>query len=307
VPFYNTDPVDSEQLGWWGTDDPSRCVFRDEYFFGKYKHGSDYCPLASLHQIIATPESLKQELLIQNSNQLNLIENNKASASSAYKSISSDGYLNAEADKIHSITQQNKLTNIVELHSDMQNACNTLNTPEHVEPAYNACKQLMDDEEEYLHNLNSTLQNNTLAKNKITVMKQACNAVFCNDNSTALGTIGEAQKICFPTPLAQIDASGNIQTGDDIKDPEAPVPEPEKQFFKRSFAIAARLCLVIILLTILYILWTYIIYPYAVKGMLYALYEYLGYGRATTFKARDSLEKMDKDAALQALRLRGKK
>jgi hypothetical protein len=43
----------------------------------------------------------------------------------------------------------------------MQNACNTLNTPEHVEPAYNACKQLMDDEEEYLHNMNSTLQNNT--------------------------------------------------------------------------------------------------------------------------------------------------
>ena len=157
----------------------------------------------------------------------------------------------------------------------MQTACNQLNTTERVKQAYQWCSELNENEDEYRQRIIRESGDSTHIDRKVSMMKQACNAVFCNENDTALGYIAEDQ-ICFPPPADIDPTTGEIIEEEDLPDPEPPNTIPEQQFVKNTLKWFVYIIIIPALLLIFWYVYKTYIYPKAIKPLWLAIERLLG-------------------------------
>lgn len=227
VPNYAIDPVDGSKLDFTSEDKINKCIARNIYFGGKYSEGSEQCPLAWIHKLTATPESLdkihKDKLLastsnVSHNNLFNVINNN---SKNLMTNMLNDNPINYEDVSVST--------------PEMQYACATLNTPERLQYAYAQCKALRDNEESYKENLAKNDSSGGLDQ-KIIMIKQSCNSLFCPESPDADSSVFtmvhkdiEKDKICFsqignvdPSKIEKkIDKGGKEIYPDDQSPPDA--------------------------------------------------------------------------------------
>jgi hypothetical protein len=265
VPGYATDPVDGTTLDFVSTENIEKCIPRDKYFYGKYKIGSDYCPIAWIHRLNATPISIGHEL----SQKYNDFATNNLTTSAFSTHANNPTSIKQSATYISQ--QCSAYYNNIEVPTEnMQNACNTLNTPERVTQAYKWCAELFDNEEEYRERIKHESGDSEHIDRKVGMMKQACNAVFCNDNDTALGFVTENQ-ICFPSPPNIDPATGHVILDDDKPDPEPPTTKNAQTFVKKCIVWFIYIIFVPAFLLILWFFYSKVIYPNIIKPIWLAL------------------------------------
>jgi hypothetical protein len=228
VPSYVVDPVDESSLDMVSSENLSKCVPRESYFYGKYKLGSDYCPITWIHRLNATKEHITKELTdvytsFNSSNMTTGAFSTYANNPVTIQKTASDIMKQASEYYI----------NIDQPNDTMQTACNKLNTTERVNAAHSWCAELYDNEDEYRERIIRESGDSTHIDRKVSMMKQACNSVFCNDNDTALGYI-DGDQICFPTPPDVDPATGEIIEDEDKPDIEPPNTNTEQNFVKKT-------------------------------------------------------------------------
>jgi len=270
IPGYAVDPVDGSTLDFVSTENLKQCIPRDKYFYGKYKVGSDYCPIAWIHRLNATKESVSKDLknLYANFGSSNMI----TGAFSTYANNPTSIQQNSDYIAKQCSTY---FDNIDTPTTTMQDACNRLNTPERVEQAHKWCAELYDNEEEYRERIIRESGDTQHIERKIGMMKQACNAVFCNENDTALGFITEEQ-VCFPPPQDIDPATGEIIPDDDKPDPEPPTTNEAQGFLKTCLQWFIYIIIVPALLLIAWYIYSNLIYPRIIKPVWLALERLLG-------------------------------
>jgi CTP:molybdopterin cytidylyltransferase MocA len=201
VPLYAKDPVDNARVDFTSKDNPLECASKDDYFEGKYQGSQDYCPIAMIHRLNATPAIMTNKILSQiragnsnvstNDNFNKLLKDAPHQANQIYKQASS------------------VITNVDMPTDTMQIACNKINTPERVQEAYNLCEKLKNSEEDVIHMFAQAGDSPAIQTDKIIMLKQACNAVFCNENDSAFDNIN-GEPICFRnSQQITIDKNGN--------------------------------------------------------------------------------------------------
>lgn len=270
VPAYAVDPVDQSSLDFVSTEDLKRCIPRDTYFYGKYKVGSDYCPLAWIHRLNATKESLSKELTQLYSG----FSSSNMTTTAFVNYANNPNSIQKNADYV--VKQCNSYYDNIGTPTDtMQNACNQLNTVERVKQAYNWCAELNENEDEYRQRIIRESGDSIHIDRKIGMMKQACNSVFCNENDTALGYIGEDQ-ICFPPPPDIDPATGEVIEEEDLPDPEPPNTIPEQTFVKQSLKWFIYIIIIPALLLIFWFVYKNFIYPKLIKPVWLAVERLLG-------------------------------
>jgi hypothetical protein len=270
VPAHATDPVDGSTLDFVSTENLKQCIPRDTYFYGKYKIGSDYCPLAWIHRLNATKDTIAKEL----TGMYTTFSSSNLTTGAFSKYANNPTHIQENAAYI--AKQCSSYFDNIDTPTDvMQNACNALNTPERVEQAHKWCAELYDNEEEYRERIIRESGDSVHVDRKIGMMKQACNAVFCNDNDTALGFITEDQ-VCFPPPPDIDPATGEVIPDEDKPDPDAPTPVKEQNFVKKSIQWFIYIIIVPALLLIAWYVYTKFIYPRIVKPIWLAIERLLG-------------------------------
>jgi hypothetical protein len=187
IPTYQTDPVDGQSLHFIsGTENTGNCISRENYFGGKYASGSDYCPLAWIYILNSSHDTLQK--MVNTHNQT-------FATSEIAKDVLTDAFTQNQNNSANYATNiinslPIELNNILTPSSTMQNACNRIETPERLLPAYNMCSNVMSDETAVYNKFANSLSAN-MARDKVTMIKQACNAVFCNLGDPAHSTIGQ--------------------------------------------------------------------------------------------------------------------
>jgi hypothetical protein len=180
-------------------------------------------------------------------------------------------YIDDQAKIIDQKTQRDGFPNIETPTATIQVACNNMNTVEILQPAYDMCLKLKESPEEAYEEMYAAENNNAeRATSKVTLMQQACNAVFCNSQDTALEII-DKDPICFPMPSKIDPLSGEDNIEDDPPYPDAPQPIKEKAFAVSSFIIAALCIFVPIVLYMTYLAWTNFLYPHVLRP----IYEFI--------------------------------
>jgi hypothetical protein len=270
IPSYVTDPVDGSSLDFVSTENRSVCVPRDKYFYGKYKIGSDYCPLAWIHRLNATTTSVTKSL----SDTYGVYSTSNMTTTAFSKNLNNSSSIKQTATNI--MNQCSTYYDNIDSPTDtMQNACNTLNTPERVQQAYNWCAELFDNEDEYRQRIVSESGDSAHIDRKVAMMKQACNSVFCNNNDTALGYISENQ-LCFPPPPNIDAATGQIISDDDKPDPEPPNTNVSQSFVKRSMKWFILIIIYPALFIIFLFMWNEFIFPHIIRPLWQLIAKALG-------------------------------
>ena len=272
IPTYQTDPVDGQNLHFLtNIENTGNCISRENYFGGKYASGSDYCPLAWIYILNSTHGDLQK---------LVNTHNNTFANSEMAKDVLTDAFTkNQNNSAMYATNILNslpiELNNIETPSSTMQNACNRIETPERVLPAYNMCSNIMNDETAIYNKFANNLSAN-MARDKVTMIKQACNAVFCNLSDTAPDVIGQ-EPLCFANVGTFDPSTGEIINTDELPMPEAPKPTAQKNFMYGTFKTAIYIVLIPILAYIIYIFLTDALLPYVVLPMYYYILEFLGF------------------------------
>lgn len=227
VPYYATDPADGAKLDFTSSDKLNKCVARNIYFGGKYEEGSEYCPLAVIHRLTATPDSL-------NNNYRNLL---KASASNISHNELYNTLVNNSKNIMTNMLNDSPilLEDISIQTQEMEMACANLNTTDRLSYAYQQCKLLKENEEGYKENLSKSDTSGAIDQ-KIIMIKQSCNSLFCPKTADADSTVFtminkdmEKDKICFskignvdPSKVKiKSDSSGNEIYPEDESPPDA--------------------------------------------------------------------------------------
>lgn len=271
VPAFAKDPVDGSSVDLSSKDDLTKCVSRQEYFGGKYAAGSEYCPVAWIHRMAATPESMRRSG--ETLKKMSVAEAAAADGSSENSEVTRrfKDALVGDA-KTTAVTMSKMLENVELKDSAQAAACKKINTVERLTTAYKICDAIQKDEERYLQRLNedstgaiSEAQN---AK-RVQVTKQACNALFCNpkvDPYTA-DLIGR-DPICFKLS-SKVDLAAGA-AGE-------PLPDPERgpAFFRQSVGNAARIIFLVIIGVFAYYGWTRFAWPRVVRPLLRLIYRIL--------------------------------
>jgi hypothetical protein len=255
VPQYATDPVDEASAGINAKEKLDRCVARDEYMSGKYESGSDFCPLAWIHRLSSTPTKLREKYLqvldesLKNSNGVK----NDYFTQQQSKATAVGEEVTREAHQL--------LENITPPTDTMIQACRTLNTADRLNEAHDVCSRLEKDETWYTDMLEAELNMDEPKRlNKVKMLKQACNAIFCNPMDNSNEEIGKPQ-VCFVT-------KGEVETSPDEepKDADPPYVDSGKKIVNKSVGLAATIIFigvfgVIFILFMIYFLWPYVILP----------------------------------------------
>jgi hypothetical protein len=216
VPQFAQDPVDETSAGFAATEKLDRCVAKSDYIAGKYYVGSDYCPLAWIYRLTALPDTLTQMMnaslseITQGNGDLITLQNNVAAEANA---------LSAEASKT--------LENIALPTDQMMVACQTLNNDERVTYAYDVCSTLAEDDMAYNKLLQENGESEAIQIEKTKMLKQACNALFCNPKDTTNELINKA-----PVCIATSDVSPIIEEEKEPSDP--PSADPGLTFIRTS-------------------------------------------------------------------------
>ena len=168
-----------------------------------------------------------------------------------------------------------EINNIETPSSTMQDACNRIETPERLTPAYNMCSNVMNDETAVYNKFANNLSTN-MARDKVTMIKQACNAVFCNLRDPAPSTIGQ-EPLCFSNIGTFNPSTGEIINDDELPMPEAPRPTAQQKFMYGTFKTAIYIVLIPILAYIIYLFLTDALMPYVILPLYYWILERLGF------------------------------
>ena len=272
LPAYNTDPIDGQTLHFVGnSDSTNKCISRSDYFGGKYAPDSDYCPLAWIYILNSTPQTL--DPLVKS-------HNDTFTKSDIAKNVLTDAFkTNQNNSKLYANTINAilpiELNNIDKPSSYTQNACNKMETKERLLPAYAMCSNLMLNEAD-VYNTFAKNMPATLAKNKVIMVKQACNAVFCNLRDPAPSIVGK-KPLCFKNVGRFNPSSGEIIKTDKLPPPKAPEPIPQKTYMMHSIKTAIYLVIVPVLAYFIYIFVTDVLYPYIILPIYLKLLVILGF------------------------------
>jgi hypothetical protein len=270
IPAYAKDPVDDSSLDLVTNENLGKCIPRDKYFYGKYKIGSDYCPLSWIHRLNATKDSISKEL----SDTYSTFYSSNMTTTAFSQYANNPAKIQVDAGNI--MKQCSRYYDNIDVPTDsMQNACNGLNTPERVQRAYNWCAELYDNEDEYRQRIIRESGDSTHIDRKVSMMKQACNSVFCNENDTALSYITDDQ-ICFPPPPNIDPGTGEIISEDDQPDPEAPNTKESQSFVQRSLRWFILIILYPALFIIFLFMWKNYIYPNIIRPFWQLIAKALG-------------------------------
>lgn len=262
VPYYVIDPVDETRMGFFGENKMTQCVPKGEYFGGKYAQTSDYCPLAWIYRLYTcNKDNAKQ--LIQQKQEL-LRKNNPDQTTTIFANASSEDNVNKEAMYIAKHSQK-FVENVKFPKEPMLQACNTLNTKERLDTAYNICERL--NKEGLLNLTGGDDANNIVNANRNEVLKQACNAVFCNEQVGSLDVIGK-DPICFES-AKKIDPSSAVTMSDEK--PSQPDYSDNEKFLYRSFVVTLFIIMFLVGGMICYLLFTRMIWPYT-RWFFYKLF-----------------------------------
>ena len=272
IPTYQTDPVDGQNLHFLtNIENTGNCISRENYFGGKYASGSDYCPLSWIYILNSTHNDLTKMVNTHNQTFAN---------SELAKDVLTDAFTkNQNNSSMYATNIFNslpiELNNISTPSSTMQNACNRIETPERLLPAYNMCSNVMNDETAIYNKFANSLSAN-MARDKVTMIKQACNAVFCNLRDPAPQAINQ-DPLCFSNVGTFDPSTGEIINNDELPMPEAPRPTSQKKFMYGTFKTAIYIVLIPIFAYIIYIFLTDALLPYVILPLYYWILERLGF------------------------------
>lgn len=230
IPAYAQDPVDGANVDFTSKDDQSKCVPRTDYFGGKYVKGSEYCPIAWVTRMNATPEFFRQKTKEQ-MDRLLAETGGRRAAGMDKADASMPAKTQALSKQAASMFEEVTLTD-----EAVGAACKQLNTAERLEEAYAVCKSVQDDEGSFARKLEEEAGDDENAQfRKIAVIKHACNALLCNQDIDpyVADSIGR-EPICFAKPAA-VD-QGALDADDDNRKP--PNSDEGKQFVRKSVGYA---------------------------------------------------------------------
>jgi len=254
IPNYASDPVDNENIDFSSSDKLNTCVARNIYFDGKYADGSEYCPLAWIYRVSATPDSMNKDYIA---------------------TIHASGS-NINRNKIYNNLMKNTrniATNLVEdaniLFEDatidtpaMSGACVNLYTTDRIARAYDICSNLHKNEEEYVTQL-AKGDTSGMIDQKITILKQSCNAIFCptgeDADDSAFGLIGkdrDRDSICFSS-IGNVDPTKTKTVDKDSPDYPTPDATPGENIFYYSLKLVLFLIIIPVILILLYLFMRY--------------------------------------------------
>lgn len=187
VPGYTEDPVDGQSAGFYANTELSKCYPKNEYMGGtKYANTGDYCPIAWIYRFGQTKND------IVNSITSNIIDIEKRNGTN-YLLNEAKNIANNEADIILADINKASIENVTIGYAtnEVLAACSQLHTPERVQKAYDVCSQIKDNP--------ATIETYVKDANKQRVLKQACQALFCNKMDDLISTLGNGKTApCFP-------------------------------------------------------------------------------------------------------------
>lgn len=189
IPSYETDPVDGLKKSFNSTaeDEVDKCVEKAKYFGGKYFNSETHCPLAWVYRAGATKKDLKRiydDLLNQ------IDETGRGNEHLDNLKLNVDNIIH---DKIYRPIIDYGFDDYVgHSQSDEAKAACSIIDPSLQKEALNICKIIRDvGKDSYIERLmNENQEDSAIANQKYKRALQACDTVFCNDES--------AEKVCFP-------------------------------------------------------------------------------------------------------------
>lgn len=199
VPHYKYDPVDESTFGLSGKEALGRCVPRNQYFGGKYNEGSDYCPLAWVYRMGASPDVLK-DMMTSNMTTYATSASVSGTSNADFMTLQDPSTMQNLANSIYNNTSATAENVVAPSTRSMQQACRTLQTKERVEGAYAICSSIatLEGENEFLSKRELQGDSTDIAEAKLKVLKQACNATFCDADNDAAYVI-KKEPLCFKT------------------------------------------------------------------------------------------------------------
>lgn len=199
VPFYNIDPVDGATISFEERPDYlDKCVSKADYFGGKYLEESPYCPLSWIMRTGAT----KKDFLQIYKDQLELLEKKKGIPTPAFTELEKNLPTIIQKEIYEPIHKFGFKEFIAPPSTEEgKSACEILNRdPVRLSTAYNICRQLQENpdffKEKLIRDNNETQM--SMVQAKIERTKQACHAVFCNPENSAVSQLEDGKNVCFP-------------------------------------------------------------------------------------------------------------
>jgi len=235
VPLYATDPVDAARIDLTSSDAMDQCASRQDYFYGKYANGTDYCPLAWIHRINSTIPNVEHHLKGMYADFGLKVGSSNTLITPAFSDLTNETAIKKSAEKLSTLVTTYR-DNVTTPDEAMQIACNKLNTVERLNAAYTVCSNVLTKPDDY--------DEKTQA-----ILKQACNAVFCNEADSSLNIINKAP-ICFVSPK-----DVEFVDPDTIPDPDAPTADKEQTYVLFSLKAAVFTVFACILCVLLYLAW----------------------------------------------------
>ena len=253
VPYFVTDPVDGSKMGFFGENKLLQCVPKTEYFAGKYANSSDYCPLAWIYRLYTCNKDNAKQLIQRKRDQIR--NSNKDLTTTVFATSSSEDNANKEA--LYISAQSQKIIENVALPTGASlQACNSLNTKERLDTAYMICDRL--NKEGSLNLTGGEDAGSAINTNRNAVLRQACNAVFCNEQVGSLDIIAKPP-ICFTSTKTIDPASATTMSNEK---PSQPDYSSNEQFMYKSFIVTLFIVSFLVGGMVLYIIFTRFIWPY---------------------------------------------
>ncbi len=253
VPQFDIDPVDETSVGFVAIKDLTKCVSRDVYAGGKYAEGSDFCPIAWIYRLTLTPETAKIHLQQQLDDLRKQVgsENMNETYAKAIQSVDVDAQrISKEAGSV--------IDNIPIPSTTMIEACQKLNTEDRLKYAYEVCQRLQNDEASFVKMFADMGDSEHVQQQKINMLKQACNVLFCNSTTDQSGTMNQPQ-ICFANISDTI--VDTIIPEEDARKHPPPTADKGIKFMKRQI-VNAGILLAIGVFGVLFVLFiTRFLYP----------------------------------------------
>lgn len=254
VPLFAYDPVDGTRMGLFTENKLTQCVPKSEFFGGKYAGGADYCPLAWIFRLYTCNKDHAKELIQENQEALKVKYG--SNMTTIFQNAASSA--NQDAEALHISLQSQKLLENVPFPKDATlQACNTLNTKERLDKAYMICESLKKE-----GNLNLTGGDDAgsiINGQRNEVLRQACNAVFCNDQVGTLDVISK-DPICFES-TKQIDPKAAATMSEEK--PSQPDYSDNENFLYRSIKVTILIVAFMVGGMVFYIIFSRFIWPYS--------------------------------------------
>lgn len=217
VPQYKQDPVDDSTFGLSSKQALDRCVPRNQYFGGKYQKGSDFCPLAWVYRIGASPDVL-QSIMTSNIADYGTSASSSGSSNVHFMTLKDPRDMQKLATSLYNNTSTVAENITAPTERNMQQACRSLQNEPRVAQAYSICSNIasMEGEMDFLTKREDAGDSPDVCESKLKLLKQACNATFCDPENDAAFMIKQ-EPLCFKTETV---TEGKLETEKQEKIPK---------------------------------------------------------------------------------------